>query len=530
MTDLAAVLEAAGYNATVLTDSTGQKDTALEPTKANIEKSLKTMLDKAKKDDLVLVAFAGHGLRFDGKPGGYICPRDAKPLPENTGTLISVESLCENLGNSTAAGKILLVDACRNSPKSKLASGIEGDKVKVPKGVCALFSCSAGEHSIEHKNLKHGVFFHHVLAGLKGKAGDGNDAITFASLAQYVGKEVPKQAMKLNEDAKQTPTVYAGEASVPSPRLAMHPEAIPLEEWKEYEDVWSKGSTEPFLKKHGSKRLASWRKSAEAGSARGMMLLADCCEFGVNGPKDAKESARWYGESANLGNSFAMVGFGMCFQKGFGVEKDAKEAFRWYRKSAELGDPGGMDLLGSCYARGTGVEKDPKEAVNWYRKSAELGFGQAMFSLGRSYLEGAGVEMDEKEAFRWFRKGAVQGNRYCMIYLGLCYRDGLGTDENEKEALVWFRKAAETGDADAMNLVARCYIEGTGVEKDAKEGANWYRKSAELDNVSGMLNLGICYMSGTGVTKSRTEAIRWLRKAADRGNAKAKELMNTLID
>jgi TPR repeat protein len=81
-----------------------------------------------------------------------------------------------------------------------------------------------------------------------------------------------------------------------------------------------------------------------------------------------------------------------------------------------------------------------------------------------------------------------------------------------------------------MNLVARCYIEGTGVEKDAKEGANWYRKSAELDNVSGMLNLGICYMSGTGVTKSRTEAIRWLRKAADRGNAKAKELMNTLID
>jgi TPR repeat protein len=528
--DLAAAFESAGYAVTLLTGSAGKKDKALEPTKSNIEKSLAAVLDKTKKDDIVLLAFAGHGLRFNDTPGSYICPLDAKPAADGIDTLISVDSLCEKLGKCSAAGKILLIDACRNGPKSDLASGIEGDKVKVPAGVLAMFSCSAGERSIEHKELKHGVFFHQVLEGLKGKAGDGNDAITFASLAQHVGKEVPKEAKKLMENAKQTPSIHAGDAAAPPLRLAMHPEAIPAEEWKEYDNVWSKGSTEPFLKKYAAKRLAAWRKSAEAGSARGMMLVADCAEFGVGGKIDPKEASRWYGAGANRGNSFAMIGYGLCYQKGFGVEKDDKEAVRWFRNSAELGDPGGMDFLAGCYARGRGVEKDLQEAVRWYRKSSELGFGQAMFSLGTSYLEGAGVKKDVKEAFNWYRKGAEVGNHLCMLYLGICYRDGIGTDDDEEEAFSWFLKAAETGDVNGMNLVAMCYIEGTGVEKDEKEGAKWYRKSAEMDSAIGMLNLGVCYKSGIGVAKSRTEAVSWLRKAAAKGNAEAKRLLKELFE
>ncbi len=43
---------------------------------------------------------------------------------------------------------------------------------KPPGGVAALFSCSAGQRAFEHESLKHGVFFHHVLEGLGGKAKD----------------------------------------------------------------------------------------------------------------------------------------------------------------------------------------------------------------------------------------------------------------------------------------------------------------------------------------------------------------------
>src|SRR5262245_63348438 len=69
--------------------------------------------------------------------------------------------------------------------------------------------------------------------------------------------------------------------TAPTPVRADDSDAIPDAEWKEYLAVWSTGSTKPFLVKNAPKRIAVWRKAAEAGSDRGMMLLADCYEFGV---------------------------------------------------------------------------------------------------------------------------------------------------------------------------------------------------------------------------------------------------------
>src|SRR5262249_55229024 len=154
--------------------------------------------------------FAGRGLRGEGKAGAYLCPKDAKPLPDGAETLIPVDALCKSLADSAAGTRVLLVDA----------AGVEGDKVKVPDGVLALFSCSAGERSIGDKTLGHGVFFHELLEGLKGTAADGNDAVTFASLARHVRTEVPKQVAKLAKDAKQTPVAYPAEGGKSSPVLA----------------------------------------------------------------------------------------------------------------------------------------------------------------------------------------------------------------------------------------------------------------------------------------------------------------------
>ena len=38
-----------------------------------------------------------------------------------------------------------------------------------PGGVLAFFSCSEGEKAYEHSDLKHGVFFHYVIEGLRGE-------------------------------------------------------------------------------------------------------------------------------------------------------------------------------------------------------------------------------------------------------------------------------------------------------------------------------------------------------------------------
>ena len=100
------------------------------------------------------------------------------------------------------------MDACRKDPESsirrnsggpELASVTRPQLAEPPKGVVALFSCAEGQEAMEHDPLKHGVFFYHVLEGLKGDADGDEDAnvtldeviaYTKARTARYVRREL----------------------------------------------------------------------------------------------------------------------------------------------------------------------------------------------------------------------------------------------------------------------------------------------------------------------------------------------------
>src|SRR5262249_57767374 len=96
--------------------------------------------------------------------------------------------------------KVLLVDACRNDPQSdnsraravvSLESVTRPTLVKPPGGVVAFFSCSPGEKAYEHAELKHGVFFHYVIEGLRGAAvGAGEREVLVPDLEKYVKRRV----------------------------------------------------------------------------------------------------------------------------------------------------------------------------------------------------------------------------------------------------------------------------------------------------------------------------------------------------
>ncbi len=330
---LAKGFEAASYKVKLLTVSSGTKDNALQPTRANISRTFKELAKGCAKEDTLLFAFAGHGIQFEGNPAAFLCPKDAKLDAKSLDTLLSLEDVYTILNSCNATGKIMLVDA---GPREKGGAGVTGDKSpSPPKGVAALFSCSSGEQSLSNPVLKHGLFFNSVRLGFAREALNGNDEITIGSLADYVVREVSNNAATIAKELKQTP-LLRGEAAEKSIVLALHPDAPSDAEWKEYLDTWNKGlGTEPFLKKYGAKRFASWKKAADAGSAKGAMLAADCYEFGAGVEKNPKESARMYEWSARRGNTFAMVGIGICCAKGFGVTEDKKEAVRWFRKSAE---------------------------------------------------------------------------------------------------------------------------------------------------------------------------------------------------
>jgi uncharacterized caspase-like protein len=174
--ELAKALAEGGFaSVRVLTTTRGAKKKAALPTAENLRAEIKALLAKKTRDDTVLIALAGHGISGTIKEAGkekdesFFCPADAQ-LNDND-TLIGLGQLFRDLGDCGAAVKLLLVDACRNDPKK--GRNVDIDALpKPPRGTAALFSCSTGERAFETDKLGkgHGVFFHHVLEGLRGKA------------------------------------------------------------------------------------------------------------------------------------------------------------------------------------------------------------------------------------------------------------------------------------------------------------------------------------------------------------------------
>ena len=75
------------------------------------------------KRDMVVVALAGHGIRFDKDKDSYFCPQDARPYEDEVDSLVSLTAVFDKLDRSGAGVKFLLVDACRNDPKASRRGG-----------------------------------------------------------------------------------------------------------------------------------------------------------------------------------------------------------------------------------------------------------------------------------------------------------------------------------------------------------------------------------------------------------------------
>ncbi len=168
------------------------KEDHLRPMKANIEKQLDLVLNTlVKQGDVLIVGFSGHGALHKGAT--YLCPTEGEL--DDPATLISLASLCKKLERSPAALKLVLVDACRRNARPDEDRGPGDDpkalatalaEIEPPPGLLLLNSCSANEVAKEDGDLKHGVFMHFVLEGLRGGAdADHNGRVSLRELTDY---------------------------------------------------------------------------------------------------------------------------------------------------------------------------------------------------------------------------------------------------------------------------------------------------------------------------------------------------------
>ena len=97
------------------------RDARWLPESRRIRRELRLLVQRADKEDTVLIAFAGHGIQFANQSENYFCPADA--VLDDKDTLIGLQSEVYQLLEKSCKAriKLLFVDACRNDPRSDTA-------------------------------------------------------------------------------------------------------------------------------------------------------------------------------------------------------------------------------------------------------------------------------------------------------------------------------------------------------------------------------------------------------------------------
>jgi hypothetical protein len=202
--------EKLGFTKVVLVaDIPGQKYMLL-PTKENIERELKSLLDEAAgpqrnqfgRNDLFVFCFSGHGLTtVEGrKKFSYIQPRDASP--DRSSTWIKLTDVYDEINHGTEEGRrVIVLDACRTetgnpgkgarffaiSPETKVEDF--GAAEGTPDRMYVLRSCSRNQYSYEDPRIGHGAFSYNIIQYLKGDAvTSANRFLTVREMFDYTRK------------------------------------------------------------------------------------------------------------------------------------------------------------------------------------------------------------------------------------------------------------------------------------------------------------------------------------------------------
>jgi hypothetical protein len=195
-------------NVLLLTDKTERK-----PTLRDLKWALGTFLARsAKKDDLIVIYFAGHGApeidprgtESDGL-AKYLVPSDADPN-DLYSTGLPMDEFQTIFDRIEADRVVVLLDACYSgaaggrtfaSRRTRAARVDEVflDRLTRSKGRAIITASRASEVSIEVPELGHGLFTFYLVQGLRGAADlDRDGIVTLQELYQYLEQQVAQKS------------------------------------------------------------------------------------------------------------------------------------------------------------------------------------------------------------------------------------------------------------------------------------------------------------------------------------------------
>lgn len=200
-----------------------------------ILRALERLQNKASPDDLAFIFFAGHGIVRSGQ--GFVLAYDSQPA-DLLFTAVEMDSFNSLIKNLRARSVVIFTDACHSGTIGDLASQT-GATEPVTNLTAKAFADTSGrmdqtsfifsaasptQSSWELGSLKHGLFTHHVLEGLDGKAdSNANGVVTADELYDHVLTNVRRDAEKLGRSQvpefnprydRSIPLAYLNEAGL----------------------------------------------------------------------------------------------------------------------------------------------------------------------------------------------------------------------------------------------------------------------------------------------------------------------------
>jgi TPR repeat protein len=308
---------------------------------------------------------------------------------------------------------------------------------------------------------------------------------------------------------------------------------------------------------------------AEDGNADAQLKFGQAYASGIDVPKDATESVKWYTKSAEQGNAEAQFHLGEAFLNGEGVEKDAIDAYAYLNLAAitlekARASRSGLELemTKEQIAAGQRKSKELKERIRQLadeerlRKAAEEQERLRKAAEEQERLRKAAEEQErlrkaaeEQERLRKaaeeqerLRKAAEEQER---LRKAAEKQERLRKAAEEQERL---RKAAEEQERlrkAAEEEKKRKEVEEESKRKEVNEKERprkiaeevrirkvtendeplRIRMAAEQGNASAQCELGDCYSIGKGVAKDEVEAVKWYLKAAEQGSIRAHSIL-----
>ena len=174
-----------------------------DATSRNMRSALLTFLTRPKKEDLVLIYFAGHGAADPNNPiDHYFITHDSRPMNLG-GTAFPMWHLRDVFARTIKAQRVVtFADACHSAGIGEAA--VDGfnlvnqsfQRYASIEGRAVLTGSDLGESSFESARWGggHGVFTHFLLQGASGPADrNGDRRVTVQELFDYIRSEVTQE-------------------------------------------------------------------------------------------------------------------------------------------------------------------------------------------------------------------------------------------------------------------------------------------------------------------------------------------------